>query len=119
VKSGLAKGGQKGDDFVILHPLAPHFVAGLAKRYAPVQQKLALILEDIFVQDVHAGRGSSTNSSVCLRNASPDNVIASAIVAWVMLWWHRSMMVSQAMPSANISITCQTMMRVPRKVGLP
>jgi hypothetical protein len=34
---------------------------------------------------IHAGTGSNTNSSVCRKNASLDNLTASAIASFVLL----------------------------------
>lgn len=71
---------QKRDNLFVLNTLSSHVKADLAYRYSPVEQKLSLIFEDIFIQNVHTGVGSGARSSTCLRNAwlAKDNASAIA-----------------------------------------
>ena len=84
-KSCLAKLKQKGDDLLVSHALSAHFISNLVKWHVPIQQELTLALKNILVENVHAGVGSSANSSECLRNASADSFTASAMASFVML----------------------------------
>ncbi len=54
---------QQGDDLVVLHPAPSDVVANLPDSDMPMFEKLSLIGGNIFVEDVHAGTGSSPNSS--------------------------------------------------------
>ena len=82
----LAESEQERDDFIIVHPLLSYLITNLTKGHMPSHQQLSLAFEDVFIEDIHAGVGSSTNSFACLRKASPDNLMASAIASFVMLW---------------------------------
>jgi hypothetical protein len=118
-KRCITKCVQKRDDFLIFHPLSSNINTQLMSWNPPPQQQSALVFSNVFIEEVHVGVGSKTNSSLCLKNASLDNLTASAIASLVMLLCHCSMIVSQAIPSATISRTSETKMRVPRKTGFP
>jgi hypothetical protein len=118
-KSWLTEREQKGNDSIIFDSLPRDLVANLTKRHMPLEQSLSLVSKYVFVENVHAGIRSTANSLACFKNASLDSFTASAIASSVMLLWHRSTMVSQSNPCETIDNTCHTIMRVPRKVGLP
>lgn len=54
---------KEGKDFLILHSAMPNIDSYLFNRNTPTFEKLALILGDIFVENVHTASGSSANSS--------------------------------------------------------
>src|SRR5438132_10911975 len=106
-------------DFFIEQALPSDIDADLPGRYASAFEQLALRLRDIFIQNIHADFSSSANSLACLSNALLASCTASPIASFVMLSFHSSMIVSQAIPLATCSRTSATNTRVPRKVGLP
>src|SRR5215471_4184502 len=110
---------QQGEDLLILHPLAAQVIPHVSYGNAPVPQALALAVNDIFVQNVHAAVGPTTYSAACSSKACRAKRTASAMASWLILPRHSSMMVSHASPAATWSSTSATRMRVPRKVGLP
>src|SRR5262247_585450 len=110
---------QQGQNLLVFHPLATHVIAHVAHGNAPMPQALALTVNDIFVQNIHAAVGPTIYSAVCSSNACRAKRTASAIASWVMLPRHSSMIVSHARPAATCSSTSATRIRVPRNVGFP
>jgi hypothetical protein len=53
---------QQGDYLVVFHPLPSNFLADLADGDSPPAQQASLTLRDVFIEDVHAGRGSCAYS---------------------------------------------------------
>ncbi len=54
---------QQGNDFAVLHPLSPKFLADLSQGDTTAPQQSALTLRDVFIQNVHAGKGSRAYSA--------------------------------------------------------
>src|SRR3989304_6376835 len=81
----------------------------------PRTQLGTLAGNDIFIKDVQPARRTvffSEKDRLATRTAS---VIASRLIAPS----YSEMISSHVVPSATMSITCLTMIRVPLKVGLP
>src|SRR5687767_10497032 len=110
---------QQGEDLLVFHPLSAHVISHVSHGNAPMSQALALTVNDIFVQNVHAAVGPTTYSAACSSKACRAKRTASAIASWVILPRHSSIIVSHARPAATWSSTSATRMRVPRKVGFP
>src|SRR5436190_23976964 len=110
---------QQGDDLLVFHPSSSHVITHMSNGKAPMSQELALTIDDIFIQNVHAAVGPTTYSDTCSSKACRANRTASAMASGVILPRHSSIIVSHARPAATCSRTSATRMRVPRKVGLP
>src|SRR5213592_1174023 len=110
---------QQDEDLLVFHPLAAHVIPHVSYGNTPMPQTLALTVNNIFVQNVHAAVGPTTYSATCSSKACRAKRTASAMASWVILPRHSSMMVSHAKPAATWSSTSATRMRVPRKVGFP
>lgn len=85
----------------------------------PTSQEMALVLQNVFVKNVHVPRGYMASSWACSRKVSRTSRTASAIASSVMLPRHSSMMLFHARPAAICSRTSATRIRVPRNVGCP
>jgi len=59
--SALAE--QQRNDLVVMHAAATDVKTNLVDRYPPMLEKLPLIGGNILIEDVHAGKGSTVNSS--------------------------------------------------------
>ncbi len=102
-------------------------MSDLAKRDAPLLESWSLIVGKVFVEHVHAAANSESflgrrrpvpPCNSC--QASPASRTASATAARGIFPLQRVLQIkSQERPAAASSKTCQTMMRVPLKVGLP
>ena len=110
-KSRPSHRSEEWDDLVVQHTFATDVMADLTKGNVPAAQLEALVLDDVFIQDDHAGIGLSSNL--------PAARMASAIAGREMLPWHCLMMSSQSIPSATNSRTQLTRSRVPRNVSFP
>ena len=53
---------QQPDYFPVFHPLSPNVLANLLDRDTPAPQQQQLAVGDVFIQDVHAGKGSWASS---------------------------------------------------------
>ena len=114
------------NDVRVLDSCARH-VANLAEANVPLSEKRQLIFWKIFVQQVQAAAssklfrgGGRTLRPDAPSQASSASFTASATAANGMRPPQRTLqMKSHERPSATSSKTCQTMMRVPLKVGLP
>src|SRR5712691_6933273 len=85
---------QKGEDLLVFHPLASHVIAHVSHGHAPMPHALALTVNDIFVQNVHAAVGPTTYAATWSSKACRAKRTASAMASWVILPRHSSMMVS-------------------------
>jgi len=102
-------------------------LANLTKRYSPIMKDELLVVREVFVQQVQAAANAvcpdgdvSTNLPRLSSQAWRESLTASATAAKAMRPPQRVLhMNSQERPSATSSRTCQTMIRVPLKVGFP
>lgn len=95
-KRRATKCDQKRDDLLIRHALSPQLVPDLTDGKAPGAEQLALVLDDVLVQNVHAE--AEANSCACSANASRANRTASAIAARLIPPRHSSTIASQLIP---------------------
>lgn len=117
---------EHGNNFWVFDSPSRH-VANLSERDVLLFQKRQLIFGKVFVQQVQATASSELFRAGrrTMRPESPSQVFsasftASATAANGMRPPQRTLqMKSQERPSATSSNTCQTMIRVPLKVGLP
>ena len=118
---------QQWDNVIVLDPEMPRMGANLPERNSPGAKQGPLVIREVLVQQVQAGA-----SSACLENGGRasrprlssqdcrDSLTASPTAAREIRPPQRVPQIkSHDRPSATSSSTCQTMMRVPLKVGLP
>src|SRR3970040_2351272 len=68
-EGGAAETAQEGDDLVVLHSFPSNVVANLTNRHPPTAEEMTLTGRDVFVQNNHAGAGSSRYSWAWSTNA--------------------------------------------------
>jgi len=118
---------QQGNDVRIFGAQARHFTANSSEGNSPLPEELRLIPGKVFVQQVQAATNSVPRRRV--RRAGPScrlsqalsaSLTASPTAARGMRPSQRTLQIkSQERPSTTSSNTCQTMIRVPLKVGWP
>ena len=104
-----------------------NMLSNLSKRYAPIMKEVLLVIGEVFVQQVQAAASAACPDGDVLTNlprlssqARRESLTASATAAKAMRPPQRVLQInSQERPSATSSRTCQTIIRVPLKVGLP
>jgi len=116
---------QQDKDLRILRSRASQLPPHLPERDVPLPQQRPLVFREVLVQQVQAAAragvlGLRTGRRYGRSQASPASRTASATAASGIRPPQRvPQMKSQDRPSATSSNTCQTMMRVPLKVGWP
>ena len=60
---------QQTNNFFVLETFTPYVVTDLTNLDTPASQKLALVFENVFIENVHLANGSSANLSLCLNSA--------------------------------------------------
>jgi hypothetical protein len=118
---------QQGNDVRVLGSQTRHFTANPAEWNSPRPEELRLIPGKVLVQQVQAATNSVLLRTV--RRAGPSwrlsqalsaSLTASPTAARGMRPSQRTLQIkSQERPSTTSSNTCQTMIRVPLKVGWP
>jgi len=104
------------NNVVILDSKAGHFPSNLPKRNSPLPKRRALIFGKILVQQVQGAAMVGAAPS----QADWASFTASATADKGMRPFQRLLQInSHERPSATSSSTCQTMIRVPLKVGCP
>jgi len=98
-----------------LKPEAAYFFTDAPAMNPPRTQLGTLAGNDIFIKDVQPAR----RIVLFCESDRPASRTASAIASRLIAPSYSAMICSHAMPSATISRTGSTMMRVPLKVGLP
>jgi hypothetical protein len=92
-----------------------NFCSDLTKSDSPFLQLSALTGDNIFVEDIRPAR----RTALCSEKERLASRTASAIEALLIAPSYSAMISSQGVPSATISKTWATMIRVPTNVGLP
>jgi hypothetical protein len=126
-KSHSVKLVQQRYQIAILRAKPGHLPSNLPMGQPPTVKHVALVIREVFVQQDHTVAGASVSGEKagcnCPRSfshARPANRTASLTAAKGMRPPQRVLqMKSHVRPAATSSRTCQTMMRVPLKVGLP
>jgi hypothetical protein len=115
------------DDVRVLNSEPRQLSPDLPEWYMPLLQEGPLVLREVFVQQVQAAAseaalldGVRAELPVCGNQAARASLSASATAARAMRPPQRLLQInSHDLPSATSSSTCQTIMRVPLKVGCP
>src|SRR4051812_48658785 len=108
------------NDLRILDTFCAQFVPNVPKGHAPTPQKLPLLEDDVLVENVHSRQATARSHVSPFRaNNSLPSWSASRAAARLTRPGKCLGKFSSGSPSARCSNTCQTIIRVPLKVGLP
>src|ERR1043166_6553529 len=113
---------KKRDDFSILDAGTRQIADEEPEWNAPFTQLLALIVPDVFIQQIHAAAGNSSGwrRRPCLSSKERRARLTLSAMARRATFPFQALTISAGdMPWASSSRICQTIMRVPLKVGLP
>src|SRR3989441_1796995 len=113
---------KKRDDFGILDAGTRPIADEEPEWDAPFTQLLALIVPDVFIQQIHAAAGNSSGwrRRPCRSSKERRARLTLSAMAERVIFPSQALTISAGdMPWASSSRICQTMMRVPLKVGLP
>ena len=118
---------QKREYVVIFYAQPTQITANPTESNSPSTQNWVLIFREVLVQQIHAGTvlggltpGARNKLPRSSSQASRDNFTASATAASGILPPHRFEQIKcHDRRSATSCNTCQTMIRVPLKVGFP
>jgi len=72
---------QKRNNFHVLHTLPPNAITNLTMGSTSLTQKLTLVINYVFINNIHEANDSKTYLSAFSRNACLDKLTASAIAS--------------------------------------
>jgi hypothetical protein len=126
-KSDVPQPVQQRKNVIVFNTEMASVASNFSERYPPLAQLGPLVVREVLVQQVQAGastgrleRGGRANLPRSSSHDWRESLTASATAEREIRPPQRVPQIkSQERPSATSSSTCQTMIRVPLKVGLP